>query len=96
MAARFRWFGSPPGAMACCWLCPGCKEIHQITVGGERGWTFTGEREAPTFHPSILTLGTKRCHSMMSGGKMQFMDDCWHELAGKTVEVPELPEEWRD
>lgn len=30
------------------------------------------------------------CHSFITAGKIQFLNDCTHELAGQTVELPEL------
>lgn len=30
------------------------------------------------------------CHSFVTDGKIQFLDDCTHGLAGQTVELPEL------
>jgi Family of unknown function (DUF6527) len=32
-----------------------------------------------------------RCHSFITDGKIQFLDDCTHELAGKTVLLPDWP-----
>jgi hypothetical protein len=29
------------------------------------------------------------CHSFVKDGKIQFLDDCYHELAGQTVELPD-------
>lgn len=29
------------------------------------------------------------CHSFVTDGKIQYLGDCTHELAGKTVELPE-------
>jgi len=31
-----------------------------------------------------------RCHSFVTDGKIQFLDDCSHELAGQTVDLPEM------
>lgn len=31
----------------------------------------------------------RRCHSFVEDGKIRFLDDCSHELAGQTVELPE-------
>jgi hypothetical protein len=60
--------------------------------------------EAPTFSPSILVRWTKTdpvtglavgekydmvCHSFVRAGKIQFLSDCSHELAGQTVEMPD-------
>lgn len=33
-----------------------------------------------------------RCHSFVKDGKIQFLPDCTHELAGQTVEIPEWDE----
>lgn len=72
----------------------------------ERGWDFDGNDAAPTFAPSILIDETKagpnaslvppgtvlnpRCHSFVRGGKIQFLSDCGHGLAGQTVPLPEI------
>lgn len=33
-------------------------------------------------------FGCKRCHSFVTDGKIQFLKDCSHALAGKTVPLP--------
>ena len=33
-----------------------------------------------------------RCHSYVTDGQIQFLGDCSHELAGKTVELPNWPQ----
>ncbi len=70
--------------------CPGCDSPH---VYDER-WTFNGDQDAPTFTPSYLATSTfgdkhepRRCHSYLKDGKLQFLPDCTHELAGKTVDL---------
>ena len=58
-------------------------------------WTFNGSIESPTFSPSLLCNQDdpgSRCHSFVKDGKIQFLNDCWHELRGQTVEIPE----WED
>lgn len=30
-----------------------------------------------------------RCHSYIRNGKIEFLSDCTHELAGKTIELPD-------
>lgn len=30
------------------------------------------------------------CHSFVTDGKIQFLNDCTHHLAGKTVDLPDL------
>lgn len=38
--------------------CPGCEEIHYInttqTLHQHARWTFNGDYDKPTFHPSVL------------------------------------------
>ncbi len=31
------------------------------------------------------------CHAVVTAGRIQFLDDCTHELAGQTVDLPEYP-----
>lgn len=31
------------------------------------------------------------CHSFVTGGRIQFLGDCTHSLAGQTVDLPDLP-----
>jgi hypothetical protein len=51
----------------------------------------------PTFEPSILiSIGNGPdaprlvCHSFVREGKIQFLGDCTHELAGQTVPLPTI------
>jgi len=77
------------------WLifCPGCKQGHLFTTRsrpGWTGWTFNGNPDEPTFSPSMLVNKSwpeRRCHSFVEGGKIRFLSDCYHELAGQTVEL---------
>ena len=32
------------------------------------------------------------CHSFVIEGKIQFLSDCTHSLAGQTIDLPDLPE----
>jgi len=81
-------------------FCPGCQTLHGPMVAHSQGyqgpkWTFNGDLEKPTFSPSILVYAHAtgpRCHSFVRNGQIQFLTDCGHELAGKTVDLPELPE----
>jgi len=76
-------------------FCPGCEEAHAVRVmstGGGSVWEWNGSEEAPTFSPSLLCTGVGRCHSFIKDGKIQFLNDCSHALAGKTVPLPELPD----
>jgi hypothetical protein len=73
--------------------CPGCKGMHVIPTdsrGQANGhkWTFDGNMEAPTFHPSINIVG--QCHYWIRAGKIEYCSDSKHKLAGKTVALPDL------
>lgn len=67
--------------------CPGCGLHH---VFDER-WKFNGNIEKPTFTPSMLAKwgSTKKhiCHSFVTDGKIRFLGDCTHDLAGQTVNL---------
>lgn len=42
-------------------MCPGCKEMHQVRVEGEGRplWGFNGDYDRPTFTPSVLVTGVQ-------------------------------------
>lgn len=89
--------------------CPGCNMLHGIyskeyktPLGLTLGkWRFNGDMEKPTFSPSLLVTspsasGQERrvCHSFIRDGQWQFLNDCTHELAGKTVPMVPVGYEW--
>jgi hypothetical protein len=76
---------------------------EQIQRHGGRGpaWTFNGNLDRPTFGPSLLVrwdynqeehgfVEKNICHSFIRDGQIQFLNDCTHGLAGKTVELDEI------
>lgn len=67
-------------------FCPGCEEVHAI----DSRWTFNGDMVVPTFNPSLLVTGGKRCHSFIRDGKIEFLNDCSHALKSTTVPLPEF------
>jgi hypothetical protein len=88
--------------------CPGCAAtregydgIHMLPVNApaelkKPSWTWDGNREAPTLHPSILTKfnwdGVEHsCHSYLKNGIFEFLGDSTHAFAGQQVSLPELP-----
>jgi hypothetical protein len=83
---RYRWMNKD--RVNHWFICPGCKKAHAF----DERWDFNGDYEKPTFSPSLLCTGRKRCHSFVRDGNIQFLSDCDHDLAGQTV--PILP--WRD
>jgi hypothetical protein len=63
------------------------------TRQGTPNWTWNGDVDKPTLRPSILTRGgdgDHRCHSFVNDGKVQFLSDCTHEFAGKTLDLLEV------
>lgn len=80
-------------------FCPACKCGHAFYTNLPKphgNWTFVNhDFKKPTFSPSMLvhankTGEQKRCHSFVCDGKIQFLNDCEHELKGQTVELPEI------
>jgi hypothetical protein len=62
------------------------------TRQGTGNWTWNGDTEKPTLRPSILTSDGERgtrCHSWVTDGNVQFLDDCTHELKGQTLPLLE-------
>jgi hypothetical protein len=64
-------------------------------------WTFNGDFDKPTFSPSLNTwwggfrsgdhdVPLHRCHSFIRDGRIHFLVDCTHALAGQTVDLPEV------
>lgn len=38
----------------------------------------------------VQTQEQRVCHSFVRGGRIEFLSDCTHALAGKTVDLPEV------
>ncbi len=83
--------------------CPGCKSAYEYSVGlhcADHRWTFNGDEDKPTFTPSILSrskvgdeLKEHVCHIFVTDGKIQYLSDCTHSLAGQTIKVPDWDSE---
>lgn len=82
--------------------CPGCKQEHVYSVFNDgSGWQFNGDMENPTFTPSLLNRipfmnkktglmeEKERCHLYITNGKIEYCSDCYHELAGQSIELKE-------
>ncbi len=72
-------------------FCPGCRNYHMF----DERWQWNGDMDKPTFSPSLLCGHTsnRRCHSFVRDGRIEFLSDCDHELAGQTVDMLEEPEQ---
>jgi hypothetical protein len=76
-------------------FCPGCNDEHLIpNFDGRPHWNFNGDFEKPTFTPSVLhRLWNKNsCHYFITDGYIKYCSDCNHNLAGQSVELPDLTE----
>jgi hypothetical protein len=83
--------------------CPGCDGAHQVKVGEGAGprWGYNGDPDSPTFTPSVLVTYSGLdagidgappaiCHSYVKDGRIQFLADCSHALAGQAVDIPDF------
>lgn len=51
-------------------------------------WKFNGDLTAPTFEPSLIYHKTETrpcCHVFVKAGRIEYLHDCTHALAGQTV-----------
>ena len=74
-------------------FCPGCQCAHWVRVRGKNPcWTWNGDVNRPTVTPSLNVHPNteQQCHSFITDGKMIYLADCWHDLKGKTVEIPDF------
>ena len=88
-----------------CFWCPACEEAHCVTtewlidreavtlapsvlVGGVQ-WPKSG----PFYKPghSAPEGGATVCHSFVRDGRIEYLSDCTHALAGQTVDLPDWP-----
>lgn len=80
--------------------CPACDDYHVFACkvdAGKAGWSFNGDRERPTFSPSMYSVARNAemgleeiCHSFVRDGRIEYLSDCTHAMAGKTVDLPEV------
>jgi hypothetical protein len=84
--------------------CPACRAdtgngAHILTTGEHlpTRWGFNGDPERPTFTPSLLCrydCGEARtpvvCHSFIRDGRIEYLSDSTHPLAGQTFDLPEI------
>lgn len=76
-------------------FCPACKygHVYYTDMDNRPKWEFNGDKENPTFTPSLLNNANNyndnnpRCHIFVTDGKIHFLSDCTHDMAGQTVEM---------
>ncbi|WP_338523380.1 DUF6527 family protein [Pseudomonas batumici] len=81
----------------------------QVGAGPGPRWGYNGNPDAPTFTPSVLVnwpanpeacealkeWRTERvCHSFVTDGRIQYLGDSTHSLAGQMVDLPNWEESW--
>lgn len=71
--------------------CPGCGINHRVETDVQGGWSWNGSLDKPTFAPSVLRSPDSdfRCHSFVAAGRIHFLGDCYHDLKGQTVDLPD-------
>jgi hypothetical protein len=83
--------------------CPACEAMHDFAVEQpfRNGalWSFNGDGDAPTFSPSMnIAVGPfpdgsiKRCHYILTAGRIAYCGDSTHALSGQTVDLPDIPD----
>lgn len=84
------------------WYCPGCKSDHGVPVPPHKNaWGWNSSLNEPTLNPSVLIRynvpdagknGASQaiCHCFIRDGNIQFLSDCTHDHAGKTVPMKDI------
>lgn len=83
--------------------CPACERAHGINSH----WQFNGDLDKPTIRPSLLTRGNTGwddgyvgedtvCHCFVTDGKIKYLPDCTHALAGHEVDIPDWDSVFKD
>lgn len=98
---RWTW---PNGLEECVFRCAICGGNHRVVIAKPAEgyganypvWQFNGDVKAPTFTPSVRVRsadenGDTCCHFYVKDGQIQYLSDCTHDLAGKTVPMETYP-----
>lgn len=81
-----------------CWGFNGDYTQPTFTPSVLVGTTSAGRPERNAGAPMKKRTGTKPpfkcfvCHSFVKDGRIQFLGDCTHDLAGQTVSLPDFPQ----
>lgn len=95
----------PDGHTYAYFYLPGWETTNRLPIDAESRprWEFDGDIYFPTFNPSIRSrhqiygeAAERVNHVFIRNGKIQYLADCTHEFAGKTLRMPTLREwpEW--
>lgn len=94
---KLRWLKMADGGRGLGFYCPGCKMYHHMQV--EEGpnytdgpiWQWNQDMDKPTFTPSLgVNMGhSGQCHLMVKEGRISYLNDSQHELAGRVVDMME-------
>ena len=73
-------------------VCPGCGQGHAFEVRKDgTKWTLNGSVEYPTVTPSLMvTMERGDCHFFIREGRIEYQPDCFHDMRGKTVDLPDM------
>lgn len=90
--------------------CPGCEQAHVIYCNRAEkpSWTWNGDINRPTCTPSVLCFTTHDeegeklpnnarrtlCHYFLTDGNLVFCSDSPHAFVGKTIPLPDIPENY--
>jgi hypothetical protein len=55
-------------------------------------WKVTQLPKGPSVNPSIRVRSIHLCHVFIREGKVQYLSDCTHSYAGKTIPLQEWEE----
>lgn len=74
------------------YFCVGCNEVHGIDPEVHK---YNSDPIQPTFTPSLLleynTEGKQyKCHSYITAGVIEFLNDCTHAHAGEKFELQDV------
>jgi hypothetical protein len=77
--------------------CPACHCAH----GFDGRWVWNGSEESPSLSPSMnirweaIVDGVEVvniCHSYVTAGRIRYLSDCTHSMAGQMVDLPDWDE----
>lgn len=84
-------------------LCPACGFCHGFPLDppahqrGKHCVSWNNNQDRPTIHGNLMVTELnadgrecRRCHFVVSAGKIAFYDDSKHEMAGRAVWLPEI------